>query len=133
MGNASLREDVEAILRESMRPSTVKKQLDGFEVEIEALGDLILFKGFPWGRFDEIEKHLRVYEKLQKKAFRLLNLDFLRARWFLKKWLEGKGEQLSPTTFKVLKSEFKDLRKLQQRFGKVYQHDFFTISLCSTA
>jgi hypothetical protein len=125
LGNAVLREDVEAILRENMRPSTVRKHLDGFEAEIESLGDLRLFQGFPWRRFDEIEKHLQVYNKSQKKAFRLLSLDYLKARWFLKKWLEAKGEKLSPTTFKALQSDFKSLKKVQRRFGKLYQHDFF--------
>lgn len=125
LANPSLRNDVEAILRESMRATTVKSHLDEFDAEVEALESLHLFKGFPWGRFDEVENHLKAYHAFKKKPTRLLQLKYLKARWFLKKWLELQGEKLTPTTFKSLQSEFKKVRKVQRRFGKVYQHDFF--------
>ncbi|MFK7969223.1 MAG: AAA domain-containing protein [Bacteroidia bacterium] len=120
-----IREDVEAILMERMSPAKVKTMLDGFAKEVEDLGSLKLFAQFPWGRFEEIETHLKHYGAFRKKPLKLLNLNYLKARWFLKKWLEPQSEKLVPATFTALKREFTKVRRVQRRFGKVYQHGFF--------
>lgn len=120
-----IRKDIEAIHKDELTTSYVKKKLGQFERVIEELAEIKVLNDFPWRLYSDLKRHVETYKKYQKAAFRMLSIPFLRARWFLKSVLHAKGLKLDEGTFKDLNREYRFFVRLHQHYTKTYELDFF--------
>ncbi len=125
LATPGIREDIEAIFKDELETAFVKKKLEQIEGILEEMEQMVLLKDFPWTLYSDLKKHIGNYKKHQKGMMRMLTPSFLRARWFLKKWLEGKGKKLDEQTFIHLKQEYRLFSRLHGHYGRTYELDFF--------
>ncbi|MEZ4829221.1 MAG: AAA domain-containing protein [Bacteroidia bacterium] len=121
-----IREDAEAIHKDELDDKFIRRKFDQLGKILEKMNGLKYLEGFPWGMYAELKKHVDGYNRLKNKPLRFLNLDFLRARWFLKKWLEGKQMPLSDFSFEGIKEEFKLFSKLHWHYVRLYEKTYFS-------
>lgn len=121
-----IREDVEAIHRDELEHAFIKKKFEQIGGILEGMAEMTCLKGFPWRLYSDLKKHVDTYKRLNGKVLRFLSVDFLRARWFLKKWLESKGFQLEEDTFERVKTEFKLFSRLHWHYVRFHEKGFYS-------
>jgi ABC-type iron transport system FetAB ATPase subunit len=125
LATPSIREDIEAIYKDELETAFVKKKLEQMGTILDELEEIELLKDFPWTLYSDLKKHVENYRKHEKAFGRMLIPAFLRARWFLKKWLTAKGKKLDLESFKQVKREFRLFSRLHGHYSRTYELDFF--------
>lgn len=118
------REDLEAIHKEGHQPVKIRKILNQFESAVEKLETLNLLDDRDWKLYSELIRHTSNYKKLYKKPFRLLKLDFLRARWFLRKICNRNGQKLDELQFKQINKDVSGFKRLHRLYAKHIDDSF---------
>lgn len=124
VNNHRIREDMEAIHKEKHKPEALKRILVKFEEGIDKLRDRKYLDDGDWKLYAELIKHADNFKKLQKKSFRILQFDFLRARWFWKRICKRNEIKLEELTFKKLYKEVGHFKRLHRLYAK-YIDDAF--------
>ena len=120
-----IREDIEAIYKDDLDKNFLKKKFEQLGDILDKMNSLLYLQDFPWRLYEDLKKHVKNYHETHKKTLKFLRLDFLRARWFLKKWLEPKGYELDEKTFKKLRVEFKLFSRLHWHYVRIHEKDFY--------
>ncbi|MDX2248921.1 MAG: AAA domain-containing protein [Bacteroidia bacterium] len=121
-----IREDVEAIFKDELDETFIRKKFEQIGGILTKMDTLKYLKDFHWRLFSDLKKHVENYKKLKNKTLRFLSLDFLRARWFLRKWLEEKNYVLDEPTFEAVKEEFKLFSRLHWHYARIFEKTFFS-------
>lgn len=116
--------DIEAIHKESHKPEKLKKILTQIEKAVEKLEDRNLLDDQDWKLYSELIRHTVVYKKFRKKSFKLLNLDYLKARWFLRKICKREQIKLDDLQFSRINREVGYYKKLHKLYAKYVDDEF---------
>jgi energy-coupling factor transporter ATP-binding protein EcfA2 len=125
LNTPGIRKDVEHLLQDELSSDFVKKRLAELSEVLDEMGEMKLLKGFPWRLYSDLKKHVENYDRLQSKKLRILTPAYLRARWFLKKWLESLGGRLDAMSFAQVLGEFQLFVQLKKWYGALYEYRFF--------
>ncbi|MEZ4771794.1 MAG: AAA domain-containing protein [Bacteroidia bacterium] len=120
-----IREDVEAIHKDELEDSFIQKKFEQLGNILLKMDGMKYLQGFPWRLYSDLKKHVESYKSLKNKTFRFLSLDFLRARWFLRKWLEDKKFVLDESTFAAVKDEFKLYSRLHWHYVRLHEKAYY--------
>lgn len=125
LATPSIRQDVEALYKDELETAFVKKKLEQIEGILDEMEEMELLKDFPWSLYSDLKKHVENYKKHEKAFGRMLTLGYLRARWFLRKWLAGKKKKLDQQTYAQIRKEFRLFSRLHGHYSRTYELDFF--------
>ena len=113
----------EEIRLDDRSPSEVLKSFQHLAGLLDKLDRRTLIDDGYWRLFGSLLKHQAAYQKYQGASLKWLSIPFIRARWFWKKVLGEKGQELNDASFNVISKEVASFKALQEWYGKEHEYE----------
>ena len=120
-----LKEDFEKFAKNGLQVKNVNRQLDVFGNHLKKVAEFKILGPEEWKNFIDLRDHFKQYFKSRENVFRLFDLDYMRAWWYIRFILKHKNLDNDDATIGIMHKEVKVMGKLLDYYQKVEDNSFF--------